>query len=45
MSQEVGNIGDIRVPFVIADIRTWRLEEKKERGATLEISVPGSGAV
>ena len=32
MSQEVGNIGDIRVPFVIADIRTWRLEEKKERG-------------
>lgn len=32
LSQEVGNIGDIRVPFVIADIRTWRLEEKKERG-------------
>lgn len=44
-ARRLATFGDIRVPFVIADIRTWRLEEKKERGTTLEISVPGSGAV
>lgn len=45
--EEVGSIGDIRVPFVIVDIRTWWREGEEEEEASLwrEISVPGSAAL